>query len=145
VTGTGPAKKRLDESHVEYVGHVSDDRLVDLMLHARALIAPAFEDYGMTPVEMMACGRPVIAYGKGGALETIIDGETGVFAWAQTVDAFADAIQRFESLSFDSARIAQHARTFSFARFEEQLRDAIVEVTHDSYEAGAGLVLRPGR
>jgi glycosyltransferase involved in cell wall biosynthesis len=128
VVGTGPMKERLDESHVEYLGHVSDDRLVDLMRHARALIFPAFEDYGMTPVEMMACGRPVIAYGRGGALETVVDGLSGVFAAAQTVEAFTDAIRRFEALSFNPIRVAEHARAFSFERFEEQLRDAIEEV-----------------
>jgi glycosyltransferase involved in cell wall biosynthesis len=131
VVGTGPSKAGLDESNVEYLGHVSDDRLVDLMRHARALLFPALEDYGMTPVEMMACGRPVIAYGRGGALETIVDGVTGMFAPAQTVDAFTDAIQRFEALTFDSAGIAEHARTFSFARFEEQLRGAIADVAEN--------------
>jgi glycosyltransferase involved in cell wall biosynthesis len=133
VVGTGPRKTSLDESHVEYLGHVSDDRLVDLMQHARALIFPAFEDYGMTPVEMMACGRPVIAYGKGGALETVVDNRTGVFATAQTVEAFTEAIERFESLSFDSSDIAEHARTFSFAGFEAQLRDAIVDVMRSDF------------
>jgi glycosyltransferase involved in cell wall biosynthesis len=82
----------------------------------------------MTPVEMMACGRPVIAYGKGGALETIVDGKTGVFAAEQTVDSFVDAIERFESRRFDSATVAEHAQSFSFARFEEQLHAAIAEV-----------------
>jgi glycosyltransferase involved in cell wall biosynthesis len=133
VVGTGPRKARLDESYVEYLGHVSDDRLVDLMRHARALIFPALEDYGMTPVEMMACGRPVIAYGKGGALVTVVDGVTGVFASDQTVDAFIDAIERLEALSFDTAAVAAHARTFSFARFEQQLRDAIAEVTQAGF------------
>ena len=59
-------------------GHVSDDELIALMRGARALLFPQFEDFGMTPVEMMACGRPVIAYGRGGAAETVIDGVTGV-------------------------------------------------------------------
>jgi glycosyltransferase involved in cell wall biosynthesis len=128
VAGTGPVKRGLDESHVEYVGHVSDERLVDLMRHARALIFPAFEDYGMTPVETMACGRPVIAFGKGGALETVVDGLTGVFASSQTVEAFVDAIERFESRTFDPSRIAEHAKEFSFDQFATQLHDAIRDV-----------------
>jgi glycosyltransferase involved in cell wall biosynthesis len=127
VAGTGPVKAGLHDSHVEYLGHVSDQRLAELMRHARALIFPAFEDYGMTPVEMMACGRPVIAYGKGGALETVVDGITGVFAAQQSVDSFVDAIERFESREFDSNRIAEHARSFSFDGFAEQLHEAITD------------------
>jgi glycosyltransferase involved in cell wall biosynthesis len=127
VAGTGPVKTGLHDSHVEYVGHVSDERLAELMRHARALIFPAFEDYGMTPVEMMACGRPVIAFGKGGALETVVDGVTGVFASAQTVEAFADAIERFEAQQFAPDRIAEHAKAFSFDGFAAQLREAIAD------------------
>jgi glycosyltransferase involved in cell wall biosynthesis len=128
VVGTGPLKGGLKDAHVEYLGHVSDERLAQLMRNARALIFPAFEDFGMTPVEMMACGRPVIAYGKGGALETIVDNVTGVFAAEQTVESFTDAILRFEALTFDAIAIAEHAKTFSFNRFEAELRDAIREV-----------------
>ena len=128
IVGNGPRKENLQEAHVEYLGHVAETRLVELMRHARALLFPAFEDYGMTPVEMMACGRPVIAYGKGGALETVVDGITGVFSFDQTVDAFADAIERFERLSFDSNAIAEHARAFSFERFSDQLQEAVGQV-----------------
>ncbi len=129
VAGTGPAKSGLNDAHVEYLGHISDERLVELMRQTRALIFPAFEDFGMTPVEVMACGRPIIAYAKGGALETVVDGVTGVFAGEQTVDAFVDAILRFESLTFDSQRIAEHAKEFSYVRFEAQMREAIAEVS----------------
>jgi glycosyltransferase involved in cell wall biosynthesis len=129
VVGTGPDKTGLAEKHVEYRGHVPDAELISLMRGARALLFPGFEDFGMTPVEMMACGRPVIAYGKGGALETVVDGVTGVFAAAQTPESFADAILRCEALSFDSRRIAEHAQTFSYARFEEAIQAAVTEVT----------------
>ncbi len=128
IVGTGPEKAGLHDKHVDYLGHVSDERLIELMRGARALIFPGFEDFGMTPVEMMACGRPVIAYGKGGALETVVDGATGVFATEQTVDAFVDAIERFEALSFDFRRIVEHAQTFSFERFEEAFANALTEV-----------------
>jgi glycosyltransferase involved in cell wall biosynthesis len=129
VVGSGPDKTGLTDKHVDYLGHVSDERLIELMRGARALIFPGFEDFGMTPVEMMACGRPVIAYGKGGALETVVDGVTGVFADAQTVESFTDAILRCETLTFDSRRIAEHAQNFSYARFEAAMQDAILEVT----------------
>jgi len=128
IAGSGPMKAGLGEPHVEYVGHVSDERLAELMRHARALIFPAFEDFGMTPVEMMACGRPVIAYAKGGALETVVDGLTGIFSPAQTADAFGATIERFESMQFDSNVIAAHARQFSYANFAREVHDAILDV-----------------
>ncbi|MGD0473477.1 MAG: glycosyltransferase [Candidatus Velthaea sp.] len=128
VAGTGPMKTGLCDRHVDYVGHVSDEHLAELMRHARALIFPAFEDYGMTPVEMMACGRPVIAYAKGGALETVVDGVTGIFSPTQTADAFADAIERFETMQFDSNSISAHAKKFSYANFANDFREAIRDV-----------------
>jgi glycosyltransferase involved in cell wall biosynthesis len=132
VVGTGPEKARVQNADVEYLGHITDDRLIELIRGCRALIFPGFEDFGMTPVEVMSCGRPVIAFGKGGALETVIDGITGVFASEQTVDAFVDAILRFESLTFDGARIALRARDFAFARFKDAMLEAVDEVMSDS-------------
>jgi glycosyltransferase involved in cell wall biosynthesis len=128
LVGTGPDKKHAGNDHVEYRGHVPEEQLVDLMRGARALIFPGFEDFGMTPVEMMACGRPVIAYGKGGALETVVDGITGVFASEQSTDSFVDAILRCENIAFDSHEIAEHARTFSYERFEQALLEAVSDV-----------------
>jgi glycosyltransferase involved in cell wall biosynthesis len=105
------------------------------MRGARAMIFPAFEDFGMAMIEMMACGRPVIAYGAGGAAETGIDGVTGVFAMEQTVDAFVAAIERFERTVFNSERIRSHAETFSQQRFQAALREhvaAAFEALQDS-------------
>jgi glycosyltransferase involved in cell wall biosynthesis len=92
------------------------------MRGARALIFPAYEDFGMAPVEMMACGRPVVAYGAGGVAETVIDGVTGVFAADQSVDSFIDALRRFERTAFDRRRIRAHAEKFSQRRFQDALR-----------------------
>ncbi len=128
VVGTGPDKSHT-RGAAEYLGHVSDERLIELIRGCRALLFPGFEDFGMTPVEVMACGRPVIAFGRGGALDTVVDGVTGVFAAEQSVDAFVEAILRFESLTFDAREIARHAQNFSFARFESALADAVSEVT----------------
>ena len=96
------------------------------MRNARALLFPGLEDFGITPVEMMACGRPVVAYGAGGALETVIDGVTGVLAPRQDAEAFAEAIERLETTFFDPARIRRHAQTFSVERFIDQIK-AVVE------------------
>ncbi len=127
VVGTGPGIHEVRHPHVDYRGHVSDAELVTLMQRARAMIFPAHEDFGMAPVELMACGRPVIAFGKGGAAETVLDGVTGVFSLQQTTEAFAEAIRRFERLTFDSATIRAHAQTFSRVRFIERLRERVAD------------------
>jgi glycosyltransferase involved in cell wall biosynthesis len=137
IVGTGPEKLDLKGGHAQYLGHVSDDRLLELIRGCRALIFPGFEDFGMTPVEVMSCGRPVIAFGKGGALDTVVDGVTGVYAAEQTVESFADAIVRFESLRFDSGRIALHAKRFSFSQFESAFSDVVAEVMHGTNRVAA--------
>jgi glycosyltransferase involved in cell wall biosynthesis len=108
--------------HVDWRGHVGDEELLGLMRGARALLFPAEEDFGMVPVEMMACGKPVIAYGVGGAAETVIDGLTGALVETQNSEAFAEAIQRFETLRFDPNRIRAHAERFGQARFVSEIR-----------------------
>ena len=125
VVGTGPGRDVLQAPHVEYRGHVSDAELVALMRGARAMLFPAFEDFGMAPVEMMACGRPVVAFGEGGACETIVDGVTGVFAGEQTVEAFVEAMHRLKRLPFDRGRIRAHAETFGHERFGATLAQLV--------------------
>ncbi len=127
VVGSGPGVASLRAPHVTYKGHVSDAELVSLMRRARAMIFPAFEDFGMAPVEMMACGRPVLALGRGGASETVIDGLTGVLAAEQTVAAFVAAIGRLESMSFSRSRIRAHAEGFSRGRYVAALRSAALD------------------
>ena len=127
VVGAGPGVSAVSGiAHVDYRGHVSDAELLALMRGARAMIFPAYEDFGMAPVEMMACGRPVVAFGRGGARETVVDGVTGVFASEQTVNAFVQAILRLERTAFDPAAIRAHAEAFSRTVFIGRLR-ALVE------------------
>jgi glycosyltransferase involved in cell wall biosynthesis len=124
--------------NVEALGHVSDEELRDLMRGARALLFPQYEDFGMTPLEVNACGRPVIAYGAGGALDTVIDGETGVLAPEQTVPSFIAAIERFESLEFDPARIRAHALRFSRDRFEQRMKEIVASAWESRNELPTG-------
>jgi glycosyltransferase involved in cell wall biosynthesis len=129
VTGDGTDKLANASPNVTFLGKVSDAKLKSLMREARALLFPQHEDFGMTVLEMNACGRPVIAYGKGGALETVIDGKTGILFAEQTVDGLVDAIVRFEQLDFDSFAIRRHAERFSKTRFAEALYQIVERAT----------------
>jgi glycosyltransferase involved in cell wall biosynthesis len=123
--------------HVELLGSVSDAELRSLMRGARALLFPQFEDFGMAPLEANACGTPAIAYGRGGALDTVIDGVTGVLAPEQSVDSFARAIERFESLAFDPARLRAHALHFSRDTFVTRMREIVDRAWFESQEQPA--------
>ncbi len=125
---TGCRSAQFEAPHVEQLGHVTDQDLLRLMRGARALLFPGLEDFGMTPVEMMACGRPVIAFGQGGALETVIEGVSGLLVAEQSPQAFAQAIRKFERLTFDPAAIRRHAERFSTERFVASLRDIVYDV-----------------
>lgn len=107
---------------IEFLGEVSDEKLRDLYRHCRALIFPGLEDFGMAPVEAQACGRPVVCYGAGGALESVIDGETGTHFFPQTSAALLEAVERLEKMPWDAARIRAHSLRFSRERFRDQVR-----------------------
>lgn len=113
--------RRLAGPNVELAGRVGDERLRELYRGCRALVFPANEDFGLTPVEAQACGRPVIAYGEGGATETVVDGETGVLFRPQTPEGLRAAITRFESAAFDAQRCRQHSLGFSAGRFRARM------------------------
>ncbi len=112
---------------VTSLGIVDDVRLRELMRGARALLFPQIEDFGMTPLEMNACGRPTIAYGVGGALETVIDGVTGLLVPEQTPEAFAHAIAVFDTMRFAPDKLRAHAESFSQDAFVANLRAIIGE------------------
>jgi glycosyltransferase involved in cell wall biosynthesis len=121
----GKSERHEAGDPVQFLGHVSDQRLVELMRGARALIAPQHEDFGMAILETNACGRPVICLARGGALETVIDGKTGLLVEEQTVEAFVEAIERFELMSFDSHAIRRHAERFSKNAFMREFESAV--------------------
>ena len=132
VAGSGSEKARLEEmatDNVQLLGRVSDEDLPDLYRGARALIFPAEEDFGIVPVEAMACGTPVIAYARGGALDSVRGGKTGVFFEEQTVDSLRNAVREFENCrqDFSQSDITAHAQNFGSERFRRELQNVIDE------------------
>jgi glycosyltransferase involved in cell wall biosynthesis len=101
--------------------------LLDAYRSALALVLPAEEDFGISPVEAMACGRPVIALRRGGTLETVVDGVTGLLVDDATPDAFADAMRRLPALPLDSETITGHAARFGVARFERDFAALVTD------------------
>lgn len=127
IFGSGPLYKdlrALAKSNIEFVGSVSDSTKAELYAKALAFIHPQEEDFGITVVESMASGRPVIAYKKGGATESIVEG-TGSFFDVQTHEDIADAVYHFKPEQFDPKRIRAHAETFSVARFQQTLKERV--------------------
>ena len=140
VIGAGKLEKELKtlaskykSENITFTGRISDDEVKVYLQRCRGLIFCAEEDFGIIPVEAQAAGRPVIAFGKGGALETVQDGVTGVFFAEQTEDSLIDALDRFEKLEKDSAFksnvISAWAKKFSAERFRNELKAAIEETS----------------
>jgi len=128
VVGVGPDVPRLQENagpSVEFLGFVPDHELPALYAGARALLFPQEEDFGITSLEAAASGKPTVAFASGGALETIISGETGLFFSEQTAASLAAAMGQFEGHSFDPLRIRRHAEKFSQPRFLRELQEAV--------------------
>jgi glycosyltransferase involved in cell wall biosynthesis len=123
IIGGGPDESRLRSlagQSVRFTGRVSDAARASLFACARAVIVPGEEDFGLVPVEASAAGRPTVAYGAGGALETVVEGVTGVFFREPTAAALAQALRDLNPAAFDVAAMRAHAETFSAARFREQ-------------------------
>ncbi len=112
-------------ANVEFLGAVDDAERDRLLSGAHALLFAGEEDFGMVPVEAQAAGVPVVAYGVGGAGETVIDGRTGVLFAEQSADALSAAIERFEGLELDGDAARENARRFGRERFREEMADVI--------------------
>jgi hypothetical protein len=128
IAGTGSQERRLRGNappNVEFLGWVDDHTLASLYSRARALIFPADEDFGIVPLEAAASGCPVIAYGHGGALETVVEGQTGLFFPEQTSASLCAAIEQFDAAKFDEDTMRAHARRFDCPVFKQRLGEII--------------------
>ncbi len=128
VVGDGPEFDTLRErarENVRFLGKVPDHEIAGLYARCRGFVMPQEEDFGIAPLEAQACGRPVIAYRAGGALETVIDGATGVFFDAQTPESLTEAVGRFEAMEFDVGRCRENAETFSVDCFKQKFGDFV--------------------
>ena len=129
IIGQGPEYKRLKQlagATVQLLGWRDDAEVSYRMARCRAFIMPQEEDFGIAPVEAQSCGRPVIAYGAGGAIDSIIDGQTGLLFTPQTPEALCQAVRRFEQMDFDPEACRNNALRFRIERFKREF-SAFVE------------------
>jgi glycosyltransferase involved in cell wall biosynthesis len=128
VVGHGPERARLEKlagPTVRFLGARSDAEVAELYARCRAFLFPGLEDFGIAAVEAQAAGRPVIAFAEGGAIETVIDGHTGVYFHQQSVDAVVDAVERFEAMTFDPKECRRNAERFDGAVFRRQMEQRV--------------------
>jgi glycosyltransferase involved in cell wall biosynthesis len=132
IVGSGPDRAKLEQASrgadVQFLGQLSNEEIRDLYRRAAVVLMPGEEDFGLVPLEAQACGRPVVAYGRGGALESIVPEETGLLVQDATPLAFADAIARAITMHFDSSRIRRHAEQFGRTRFGDEM-EALIRAT----------------
>ncbi len=130
VVGSGGEERRLRAragANITFTGHATDDEIRSHYEGCRALLFPGEEDFGIVPVEAMACGKPVIAFGRGGATETVVEGRTGLFFAEQSAESLSGAMERFRALSFDAGGIRAHALTYDREIFRERIIRALPE------------------
>ena len=130
VIGEGPDFQKIVEKatkNIEFLGYQPFHVLLEHMQKAKAFVFAAEEDFGIVPVEAQACGTPVIAYGKGGSLETVIEGKTGMFFPSQNAAAIQETVKAFEKDldKFIPSAIREHAHKFSTQRFEDEISSFI--------------------
>ncbi len=128
VVGEGPERARLQAAagpNIEFLGFQPDETVRSLMERAKGFVFAAEEDFGISPLEAQAAGTPVIAYGRGGSLETVIEGETGLFFNEQSSQSIVLAIEQFEKEAWNSGVIRSHSENFSADRFKREFKQFI--------------------
>jgi glycosyltransferase involved in cell wall biosynthesis len=156
VVGDGPEARRLSRlagPTVRFTGRLPDERVAELMRSAKALVVTAAEEFGIAAVESLASGRPVIALGAGGVLESVVEGETGAYYLRNDPESLADVVARFDPDAFDPAACVAASQRFMPARFKAALRAIVDEAVasgraarpSDRPAAVAGLLPRRAR
>ena len=140
VIGDGPDMAKIKSKagkNVELLGFASDETMADLMGRAKAFVFAAEEDFGITPVEAQACGTPVICFGRGGARETVLDGESGLYFMEQNTKELLAAVAKFEQNydKFEPTKIRENSLKFSRARFEAEIK-SYVEKKYEEFKDG---------
>lgn len=133
VIGNGEENEKLEHiagPTIKLLGYQPDKIVEEYMHKCKAFLFPGYEDFGIAPVEAQACGKPVIAYGKGGAIDTIIHMRTGVLFNEQTVESLKSAIRTFENLSLNNIEIRKNAEKFSSERFQSNMRRIVFQATN---------------
>jgi len=128
IVGSGTKLREMKENaspNIEFIGRVSDEELIKLYAGAKAFIFPQDEDFGLTPVEAMSAGTPVIAYGKGGALETVVSGKTGEFFVPQTAESLAKVIRNFRTNKYQTQDLLAQAQKFDNKVFKREILEYI--------------------
>lgn len=145
IFGEGPEYGRLRKAakkNIEFVGRVGERDKADLYARSIAYLHPQEEDFGITAVEAMASGRPVIAYGKGGATETVVEGLTGTFIHEQTWEELANAVIRFAPENYDPMAIRRHAEKFDIERFKRDIKAYVEAAVRGTPTAEAPVLSR---
>ncbi len=139
VVGRGPQKEYLmsiAKDNVHIMEALPDEEVAELYANCRAMVLASYEDAGITPLEAMACGKPVVALGQGGYLETIVDGKTGVFFAEQTVESLVEALERFSTMSFKPDDCRKQSALFGPDSFKQKIME-IYTRTIDTIAKGA--------
>jgi glycosyltransferase involved in cell wall biosynthesis len=130
VIGDGPERKKIERTatkNIEFLGFQPSVKMREYVQKAKGFVFAAIEDFGIAPVEAMAAGTPVIAYGEGGSLETVLPEITGHFFFDQSASSLIDAVKQFEEMAFDPKQCSSHAEQFSHARFCRQFQTFVLD------------------
>lgn len=133
IVGDGPQRNELEKiakPNIKFLGRLSDEEIRKYYSTCKAFIFPGEEDFGITPVECEASGRPVIAYGRGGALDTVLDKKTGIFFKEQNAESLIEAVEKFDKfgVEYTKEQIKEYSEKFSVDRFKKEFKDYIDQV-----------------